>query len=177
MRIGIADTCFARVNMGQVAKDTVKNYLKEQVAQNQVADQPTTASNESNEPKEAIEIERYTVPGFKDLPAACKILFEKYNCDIIVALGWVGDKEIDELCAHEANLGLIQCELICSKHILKVFFHVKEAENDEERQKEICTDRVQKHTINAIKLTESKTALTNSAGQGKRQGYNDAGKI
>ena len=157
MRIGIADTCFARVNMGQVATDTVKQY------------------SENNNQK--IEIERYTVPGFKDLPAACKILFEKYSCDIIVALGWVGDKEIDELCAHEANQGLIQCELMCSKHILKVFFHVKEAENDEQRQKEICTDRVQKHTINAIKLTESKTALTSVAGQGKRQGYSDAGKI
>ncbi|HIJ11015.1 TPA: riboflavin synthase, partial [Candidatus Woesearchaeota archaeon] len=45
-----------------------------------------------------IEIERYVVPGFKDLPVACKKLIEEYNCDIVVALAWVGKEDIDEVC-------------------------------------------------------------------------------
>ena len=153
VKIGIADTCFARVNMGEVAKAAALEY------------------------DSGVEIERYIVPGFKDLPVACKKLFEEYSCDVVVALGWVGKEDIDETCAHEANIGLIQCELMCSKHILKVFFHEKEALGDLDRQSEICKDRVQKHTVNALKLVEGKEVLSSWAGEGKRQGYTDAGKI
>ena len=41
------------------------------------------------------EIERYTVPGFKDLPIACLRLFEDYNCDIVMAFGMAGSAPID----------------------------------------------------------------------------------
>ncbi|MBI2572339.1 riboflavin synthase [Candidatus Woesearchaeota archaeon] len=149
-RIGIADTMFARVNMGEIAAQTVGENLV---------------------------VERYTVPGFKDLPVACKILIEKYKCDIVVACGWVGKEDIDEVCAHEANLGLIQAELMTNTHILKVFFHEKEAVGDTKKQKEICVDRVKKHTLNALEMLEGKEALRKNAGKGKRQGYRDAGEI
>ncbi|HLC88890.1 MAG TPA: riboflavin synthase [Candidatus Nanoarchaeia archaeon] len=152
MRIGIADTTFSRVNMGQVAITAIKETDPE------------------------IELERYTVPGFKDLPVACKILFEKYRCDIILAFGWAGKEDIDEECAHEANQGLIRAELDAGKHILKVFFHEQETA-DRQQQKAIALDRAKKHALNALELLKSKEALTPYAGGGRRQGYQDAGKI
>jgi riboflavin synthase len=152
MRIGIADTMFARVNMGQVAIETINGQNLN------------------------VEIERYTVPGFKDLPVACKRLFTKYSCNIVLALGWVGKEDIDEVCSHEANTGLIAVEVEQNKHILKIFFHEKETANEQE-QKEICQNRVRKHTLNAISLVNGKEELTPFAGDGKRQGYGDAGEI
>ncbi|HLC74951.1 MAG TPA: riboflavin synthase [Candidatus Nanoarchaeia archaeon] len=152
MRIGIADTTFARADMAAAAINTIKKAAH------------------------SAAFERYTVPGFKDLPVACKILIEKYKCDIVLAFGWVGNKDLDETCAHEANLGLIQCELITSTHILKIFFHEKETSN-ETQQKAIAIDRAQKHALNALALLNGKETLTNSAGKGKRQGYDDAGAI
>ena len=62
MKIGIADTTFARVDMAKFAIGIIKKN--------------------SN-----AKIERYTVPGFKDLPVACKKLIEEDNCDIVIALG------------------------------------------------------------------------------------------
>ena len=151
MRIGIADTTFSRVDMASAAIDVLKK-------------------------NPSIHIERYTVPGMKDLPVACKILAEKYNCDIIIACGWVGSKDIDETCAHEANIGLIQAELMATTHILKVFFHEKETK-DTTKQKEIACSRARKHAVNALALLKGKEALTPSAGKGKRQGYNDVGGL
>ena len=55
MKIGIADTTFARINMAKYAIDQVRK------------DAPQA------------KIERYTVPGFKDLPVACKKLIEEYQ--------------------------------------------------------------------------------------------------
>ncbi|HIJ11016.1 TPA: riboflavin synthase, partial [Candidatus Woesearchaeota archaeon] len=86
-------------------------------------------------------------------------------------------EDIDEVCAHEANQGLINAELMTNKHILKIFLHEKEAVDDEQKQKEICIDRVRKHTLNALALVKGKTALLENAGIGKRQGYDDAGGI
>tara|TARA_Y100000310_G_C20527142_1_gene736630 strand:- start:272 stop:721 length:450 start_codon:yes stop_codon:yes gene_type:complete len=149
MRIGIADTTFSRVNLGQIAIDTIGDKAS---------------------------IERYTVPGFKDLPVACKILFEKYHCDLILALAWCGKEDVDELCAHEANQGLIQVEIEASKHILKVFFHEKETANLEE-QKHVASERARKHALNALELIKGKEALTPYAGTGKRQGYEDEGAL
>ena len=149
MRIGIADTTFSRVDMGKVAIDAIEDKAS---------------------------VERYTVPGFKDLPVACKLLFEKYNCDLVLAFGWCGKEDIDELCAHEANQGLIQVEIEASKHILKVFFHEKETSNLEE-QKHVASERARKHALNALKLLEGKEALTPQVGRGLRQGYEDEGEL
>ncbi len=148
MKVGIADTMFARVDLGVVAMEELVG----------------------------VEVERYTVPGFKDLPVACKKLIEEYNCDIVVAFGWVGKEDIDEVCAHEANLGLIQAELMTNKHILKVFFHEKET-SDVNKQREIAIDRARKHTQNALDLLKGKEELSLKAGKGQRQGYDHAGGI
>ncbi|MDH4123905.1 MAG: riboflavin synthase, partial [Thermoplasmata archaeon] len=96
-RIGIADTTFARVDMGAIATDELKK----------------TGTG--------FKIERYTVPGVKDLPVACKKLFTERECDIVMALGMPGGEEIDKMCAHEASTGLIQVQLMVDRHIIEVF--------------------------------------------------------
>lgn len=150
-KIGIADTTFARVNMAKFAIGAIKKN--------------------SN-----AEIVRYTVPGFKDLPVACKKLFEDYKCDIAVALGMAGPKPIDKQCAHEASLGLQAVQLMTNKHILEVFVHMDEAKNEKEIYK-IAKNRAEKHALNALALLKGKTALTKYAGIGKRQGKADEGPI
>ena len=61
-KIGIADTTFARVDMAAFAIGAIKKNSD-------------------------AEISRYTVPGFKDLPVACKKLIEEDKCGIVIALG------------------------------------------------------------------------------------------
>ncbi len=150
MRIGVADTTFARIDMGAVALDVLR---------------------EKN-----VSFERYTVPGFKDLPVAAKKLIEEHSCDIVLALGWVGKEDIDERCAQEANIGLIHAELMTNRHILKVFVHERESA-DEKKLVDIARDRIVKHTLNALALMKGKEELAPFAGQGKRQGGKDAGTI
>jgi len=150
MKIGISDTTFSRVNMAEFAIEVVK--------------------------KSNHELERYTVPGIKDLPVACKILFEKHGCDIVMALGMVGPKPIDKQCSHEASLGLQMVQLQVNKHILEVFVHVDESDNDNELF-EIAKNRSSKHAQNALELLKGKEALTPYSGTGRRQGKEDEGQI
>ena len=152
MKIGIADTTFARIDMAQFVLQTLKKEA----------------------PK--AEIERYTVPGFKDLPVACKKLIEEYHCDIVLALSMAGSAKIDEVCALEASNGLQQVQLMTNKHILNVMIYTSEKKN-EKGLFELAKDRTIKHTQNALQLLKGKTALTPAAGQGKRQGSKDAGGI
>jgi len=151
MKIGIADTTFARVNMADFAIAAIKKNSKH-------------------------EIERYTVPGIKDLPVACKILFDKYQCDIVMALGMAGPKPIDKQCSHEATIGLQEVQLMENKHIIEVFIHMDEAKADKELY-QIAKNRTEKHALNAIALLKSKTYLTKNAGKGIRQGKQDEGQI
>jgi len=151
MKIGIADTTFARVDMASFAINTIKKN--------------------SN-----AKIERYTVPGFKDLPVACKILFKKYKCDIVLALGMAGPNAIDKQCSHEASLGLQIVQLLSNKHVLEVFVHMDEAKSEKEIYK-ISQNRAQKHALNALALLKGKTELTKYAGSGKRQGKEDEDPI
>ena len=150
-KIGIADTTFSRINMAEFAVDAIKKNAKHQ-------------------------IERYTVPGMKDLPVACKLLFEKYNCDIVLALGMAGPKPIDKQCSHEASLGIQTAQLMANKHILEVFVHADEADNDREPYG-IAKNRTEKHAFNAIELLKGKETLAKYAGMGKRQGKEDQGSI
>ncbi len=156
MKIGIADTMFARVNMAEAALKAVEQEKKSKGLE--------------------IQVERYTVPGFKDLPVACKRLFEDFNCDAVVALGWCGAEKIDEQCAHEANLGLMSVQIEAKKHILTAFFHETET-NELEKQKKIAWNRAFDHALNAIALVKGKEELSQNAGQGVRQGYENAGEI
>ncbi len=150
--IGIVDTTFARVDMGKAAIDELNN----------------TGTG--------FKIERYTVPGVKDLPVACKKLIEEKNCDIVMALGMPGPKDMDKVCAHEASTGLIQVQILTNKHIIEVFVHMDEAADDKELR-ELAEARAKEHAINTYDLLFRPDRLTKQAGTGQRQGFVDAGGI
>ncbi len=151
-RIGVADTTFARVDMGGFAIEELK----------------ATGTG--------FKIERYTVPGVKDLPAACKKLFTEKECDIVMAFGMPGKEPIDKVCAHEASQGLIQVQLSTTKHIIEVFVHEDEAKNDKELAW-LAERRAREHAVNAYDLIFRPERLTKNAGKGFRQGFEDVGPI
>jgi len=150
--IGIADTTFARVDMAAEAIDGLK----------------ATGTG--------FRIERYTVPGVKDLPVACKKLFDEKGCDLVMALGMPGAQPIDKVCAHEASTGLIRVQLMTGKHIIEVFVHEDEAQNPKEL-KALAIKRAREHAVNAYDLLFRPERLTKMAGTGQRQGFADEGAI
>ncbi len=150
-RIGIADTTFSRVNMGKIATDELKKWA-------------------------SVQIERYTVPGVKDLPVACKILIEEKDCDIVMALGMPGSQPVDKMCAHEASQGLIQAQLMTNTHIIEVFVHEDEGKDDAELAW-LMERRTREHALNVIKMLFNKDQLQREAGTGKRQGFADVSPI
>lgn len=150
--IGIADTTFARYDMGASAIDELKKAGT------------------------GFKIIRYTVPGIKDLPVACKKLFDEQKCDIVIALGMPGGKPIDKTCAHEASLGLIQCQLLTNRHVIEVFVHEDEAP-DEKTLAWLADRRAREHALNAYNLLFRPEVLMKNAGKGLRQGYEDVGPL
>lgn len=151
-KIGVVDTTFARYDMAKAAIDELKK-------------------NAAN-----IKIERYTVPGVKDLPVAAKKLIEEKKCDIVMALGMPGKEAIDKQCAHEASLGLIAVQLLTNKHIIEVFVHEDEAK-DEKELKWLADRRTREHALNVVSLLFNPEQLTKKAGTGQRQGFEDAGPL
>ncbi|HDN68662.1 MAG: riboflavin synthase [Methanophagales archaeon] len=155
-KVGIADTTFARYDMGGAAIDELKKHA-------------------------SVRIERYTVPGIKDLPVAAKKLIEEKGCEIVLALGMPGPAEIDKQCAHEASLGIIAAQLLTSTHILEVFVHEDEVgggKGKEEKELAWLADRrAREHAQNALKLLFKPEALEREAGTGKREGFEDAGPL
>jgi riboflavin synthase len=149
MKVGIADTTFARVNMGRIAVDELKRHA-------------------------SVSIERSTVPGVKDLPVACKKLIEERGCDIVMALGMPGAAEKDKVCAHEASQGLIIAQLMTNHHIIEVFVHEDEAA-DERELAWLAEQRTREHAVNAVRLVLHPGDLIREAGTGQRQGFSDAG--
>jgi len=147
--IGIADTTFARVDMGGAAINELKSMGT------------------------GFRIIRYTVPGIKDLPVACKKLFDQ-GCDIVMALGMPGGKAIDRQCAHEASTGLIACQLMADRHIIEVFVHEDEAP-DAKTLAWLAEQRAREHARNAYNLLFRPDELVKNAGKGLRQGYEDVG--
>lgn len=145
MKIGIADTTFARYDMAKAAIDELHGWM------------PAT-------------IQRYTVPGIKDLPVASKKLIEELGCDIVMALGMPGSKPIDKQCAHEASTGLIRAQLMTNKHIIEVFVYEDEAPSDKELAR-LADARTREHAQNVYKLLNNR--LTPEAGKGKREGFRD----
>jgi riboflavin synthase len=150
--IGIADTTFARFDMARSA----------------IAELNALGTN--------FRIVRYTVPGIKDLPVACKKLFVEQNADIVMALGMPGPKPIDKQCAHEASLGLIAVQLQVLKHIIEVFVHADEAKDERELAK-LADRRTREHARNVYLLLFNPGELTRNAGKGLRQGFEDEGEI
>src|SRR6266513_6178541 len=70
-RIGIVDTSFSRYDMA------------------------SAAIHELRKQGGGFVIERYTVPGIKDLAAGARILFDR-GCDLVLALGMVGRQPVDK---------------------------------------------------------------------------------
>ena len=151
-KIGIVDTTFSRFDMGRSAID------------------------ELNDTGTGFKVVRYTVPGVKDLPVAANKLFTEQDCDIVMALGMPGAKPIDKQCAHEASMGLIQVQLLNNKHIIEVFVHEDEAK-DEKELAWLADQRAREHAANVYNLLFRPDELTKNAGQGRRQGYKDAGPV
>ena len=135
-----------------------------------------SAIDELKSNRTGFKIIRYTVPGIKDLPVACKKLFEEQNCDIVMALGMPGTKPIDKQCAHEASTALIQTQLICNKHILEVFVHEDEVK-DEKELAWLADRRAREHALNALNLLFKPENLVKKAGMGLREGFVDAGPL
>jgi len=150
MKIGIVDTTFSRVNMGDIAIDALKNYA-------------------------GIRYVRRTVPGIKDLPVEAKRLLEE-GCDIVITLGWVGKSEKDALSYLAMSIGKIVAELMTNKHIIDVTVHEDEAE-DEKTLLRVAENRVREHVRNAVDLIRNPERLVKQAGTGQRQGFEDVGPI
>jgi riboflavin synthase len=149
--VGIADTTFARYNMGAAAIDELQRHA-------------------------SIKIERYTVPGIKDLPVAAKKLIDERGCEIVMALGMPGPKEIDKQCAHEASIGIITAQLLTSRHIIEVFVYEDEAKEEKELAG-LAERRTREHAQNVIRLLFKPEELTRRAGTGQREGFEDAGPL
>ena len=150
--VGIVDTTFARFNMGEAAADELR----------------TLGSD--------LEVVRRTVPGIKDLAVECKILIEEEDCDLVVACGMVGAEPIDKQCAHEASLAIQWAMLATNKHILEVFVHEDEAK-DEKELAWLMERRTREHAQNAHSMLLEPEKLRAKAGQGLRQGFDDAGPV
>ncbi|RZN37996.1 MAG: riboflavin synthase [Methanophagales archaeon ANME-1-THS] len=150
-KVGIADTTFARYDMGAAAIDELKK-------------------------RASVQIERYTVPGIKDLPVAAKKLIEEKGCDIVMALGMPGAKDIDKQCAHEASLGIIAAQLLTSTHIIEVFVYEDEVGTEKELAW-LADRRTREHAENVIKVLFKPHELEREAGMGKRQGFEDVGPV
>jgi len=151
-RIGIADTTFARFDMAAAAVDE----LKQQGG--------------------GFTIVRYTVPGIKDLPAACRILLDEQKCDIVMALGMVGRQPVDKDCALAADFGLQMVQTTTGKHILGVMVHEDETKDERELAR-LFDRRTREHAVNCYDLLFRPEELRKRAGTGQREGFEDAGRL
>lgn len=149
--IGIADTTFARYDMAR--------SIESQLSQTGTG----------------YRTERYTVPGIKDLPVACLILFKK-GCDIVIACGMPGPKPVDKVSSQVASMGLMEVQVKEGKHIIEVFVHEDEAQSDKELGW-LCDRRAREHAENVYNLLFKPSVLTSNAGKGLRQGFADAGNV
>ncbi|MDD2644145.1 MAG: riboflavin synthase [Methanobacteriaceae archaeon] len=152
LKIGVCETTFARFEMGAAAIDELKKYASD------------------------IKIIHSVVPGVKDLPVASKKLIEEEDCEIVMALGMPGPMEKDKMCAHEASTGLIRAQLMTNKHILEVFVHEDEEDNEKDL-KILAETRAREHAQNLIKMMFKPKQFSKEAGKGKREGKPDAGPL
>jgi riboflavin synthase len=155
LKIGVVDTMFARYDMGSAA----------------VAELSACPGY-----NETFSVVTQTVPGFKDLAVAAKNLIERDGCAIVVALGMPGSAPIDKQCAHEASQGLMTAQLMTSTPILEVFVHEDESDDPEVLAK-VFENRSRDHARNAYWMLFDPDQLRRRAGQGIRQGFDDAGPL
>ncbi|ABP51629.1 MULTISPECIES: riboflavin synthase [Pyrobaculum] len=148
--IGVVDTTFARVDMGTVAVDEIRNLMPNAV------------------------VKRITVPGIKNTVwGALKLIRE--GCDAVIVLGWVGPTQVDKYSYLATSIGLMQLQIETGVLVLDVTVHEEEGGGDEKRLKEIALDRAKKHVWNLVQLMRG--GLERYAGKGLRQGYPHAGEI
>ncbi len=153
MKVGIVDTTFARVDMGSVAEEAIKQALPD------------------------CEVIRYTVPGIKDVAVAAKKLIEEEGCEGVITLGWVGKTLTDKLSYAVASMALQLVQLMTNKHVIDVTVHEDESDDLQELYN-IAVDRARKHALNLVTLlTKGGKGLTPYAGQGLRQGREDVGPL
>ena len=154
--IGVVDTMFARLDMGEIVLRTLRAKADCGVR---------------------FDIARRTVPGIKDLAVAAKRMIQLDGCEIVLALGMVGAAELDRVSAHEAGLGIMLAQVMTSVPILGVLVHEEEADGDEARLLAIFEDRCTGHALNAHDMLFDPKSLVARAGQGVRQGQPDAGPL
>lgn len=147
--IGVVDTTFARVDMGSIAVDEVRNLMPE------------------------VAVRRITVPGIKNTIWGAKRLIQE-GCRAVVVLGWVGASTTDKLSYLAMSLGLIQLQIETDSLILDVTVHEDEAPSEAEL-KSIAVDRARKHVRNLVYMLRGD--LSKYAGMGLRQGRPDVGPI
>ncbi len=150
-KIGIADTTFARYDMYGSARDELEAIGT------------------------GFTIERYTVPGIKDLAIACQRLI-KGGCDIVLALGMPGPEPIDKQCADQASRAILDVEIKHDVHILEVFVHEDECSSDKDLAL-LADRRAREHAVNAYDLLFRREKLQRAAGTGQREGHDDAGSL
>ncbi|MFP3872552.1 MAG: riboflavin synthase [Candidatus Natronoplasma sp.] len=149
-KIGIADTTFARYDMYKSAVDELSKLGT------------------------GFEIERYTVPGIKDLAIASQKLINS-GADIVMALGMPGPEPIDKQCADQASKALLYVELKHDTHIIEVFVHEDEVEGED--LAELADKRAREHALNVYDLLFRPERLEEKAGQGEREGHPDVGPL
>lgn len=154
-RVVVLDTTFARVDMGRI--------VAERLAQS----------------AERVAVERFTVPGFKDLAAAARRAIDG-GAAIVIACAMPGPEPIDATCASESSLGLQTVQALTGTSVLEVFVHMTEAltpdgEVEEERLLEIVHRRCQGHADNALWMLLDPDTMIRRAGTGRRQGAEDEG--
>jgi riboflavin synthase len=154
-RIGVVDTMFARFDMGASARAELESCSG-------YGERFTVLSR--------------TVPGFKDLAVAAMNLIEEDGCSIVVVLGMPGSAPIDKQCAHEASQGIMLAQLMTATPILEVFVHEDESDDPGVLAK-VFDDRSRKHARNAYWMLFEPDQLRRRAGQGVRQGFEDAGPL
>ncbi len=152
MKMGICDTTFARFDMASAAVDQIKGQITN------------------------ITFVRRTVPGVKDLPVASKKLIEEEGCELVMAFGMPGPEEMDKICAHEASTGIIQAQLMTNTHIIEVFVHEDEGENEKDL-KVLAENRARQHADNVIKMVFKPEKFRREAGMGMREGREDKGPL
>ena len=138
-KIGVADTTFARVDMADAAVQALKG-------------QGT-----------GFRVVRRTVPGIKDLPVACRQMFQEDHVDLCLALGMPGKAEYDKTCAHEASLGLLFTSVLEAKPIVECFVFEGEAEG-------IKTDQVIDAILKSIADTKPETKSEKNEKKGQAVG-------
>lgn len=149
--IGIADTTFARYDMGGSVESELKSLGS------------------------GFRIIRWTVPGIKDLAVACKRLIEE-GCDIVLATGMPGPLPVDKQSALVADMGLQQVQVLTGVPILGILVYEDEAK-DEAELAWLADRRSREHARNAFNLIFRPEELRRRAGTGQREGFEDVGPI